>query len=134
MEPGRTGRGAVLGVTAFLACFGALTAERIGLFSLTTDTESVIVWIGVAATVVTTAVFAYRGGGLLGTWLVALGPSLAFTLNLFLPVIVGLPTALLYGGASGAIVAATLALSGYALGRLAGAVGSEVTRNGSPEP
>lgn len=133
MDARPTSVGGLLGAVSFCACFGFLTAERVGLFTLTTRTESALVWLGVAVTVVATAGFVYRGGGLAGAWLLALGPALAFTLNLFLPVIAGLLTAVLYGGASGVAVATALALPGYALGRVAGAIGLGTTENGSPE-
>ncbi|GAB7093156.1 hypothetical protein JCM30237_03080 [Halolamina litorea] len=119
MDRRGTGLGATVGGVAFVLCFGMLTAERVGVFSLATGTESVIVWVGAAATVVLAAGVAYRVSDALGTWLAAFGPSLAFTLNLFLPVSTGLPATLVFAAGGGLAVATALALPGYVLGRIA---------------
>ncbi|ELZ82579.1 hypothetical protein C453_15878 [Haloferax elongans ATCC BAA-1513] len=75
-----------LSALAFAVCFGALTALRELQAAPPTSVQSLVVDVALLLLVAAIAYFVYRGGGAIESWILALGPSLAFAFNLFIPV------------------------------------------------
>ncbi|MFC7205072.1 hypothetical protein ACFQJC_16255 [Haloferax namakaokahaiae] len=125
----------ILGLSTllFVVPFGVLTGLRLWSLEPPTAVQSLIVNVSAVVIVGSVAYYAAKGGTFRGCWLLAFGPSLAFTCNLFVPVAamdslgwVFLP----FASAAGL----SLLLGGF--GFLVGYVGSEIRReqNGTQAP
>lgn len=115
-------RWTVVGVSVFtfFVCFAAFTAVRAGMFHLPTWVQSQMVTVGAVLLGGAAAYHVFRGGRVLDGWILAFGPSLAFTLNLFIPIHRGGVLSLLsYAVVSAAIGASILGVVGGAIGYLA---------------
>lgn len=115
----------VVGLTAllFVVLFGVLTGLRVWNLEPPTPVQSLIVNCSAVVIVGGTAYYASRGGGVVDCWLLALAPSLAFTLNLSIPVAVMDSLAwIIYPLASAAGIALVLGgvgfLGGYVTSRI----------------
>jgi hypothetical protein len=64
----------------------ALTALRVWNLEPATSVQSAIVRVSALLVVLFLAYSAYHGGSFVESWILALGPSLAFAVNLFVPV------------------------------------------------
>jgi hypothetical protein len=78
----------VVGISSlvFVVILAALTALRTWNLSPPIPAQSLVVNGGAVLLVAAIAVFVYRGGSVAAGLILALGPSLAFTFNLFIPV------------------------------------------------
>lgn len=108
----------VTGVSAlvFVLLITPLTALRVWALEPPTSVESALVNATAMLVLISVGVYAYRGGTFVGGWILAFGPSLAFTLNLFVPVSTGAHWALAFAIVSGAVIASVIAVSGYLAG------------------
>ncbi|KAB1188392.1 MULTISPECIES: hypothetical protein [Haloferax] len=108
----------VAGISAlvFVVILAALTALRTWNLSPPTPVQSLVIDGGAVLIGAAVAVFVYRGGSVVAGVVLALGPSLAFTFNLFVPVAApesaawvvyplasGVGIALLLGGVGGTV-------------------------------
>ncbi|ELZ78162.1 hypothetical protein C455_10783 [Haloferax larsenii JCM 13917] len=106
-----------LSALAFAVCFGGLTALRALQAEPPTPVQSLVVDVALLLLVAAIAYFVYRGGGAIESWLLALGPSLAFTLNLFIPVSAMESVVwVLYPLGSGVLIAVLLGGMGFGVG------------------
>ncbi|WP_277553994.1 hypothetical protein [Halobaculum limi] len=109
----------IAALAAFLLVFGGLTAHRVFDVGLPTAIQSALVWTGAAVVVTAVATISYREWRFIDCWIVALGPTLGFTVNLFEPFTspTGATVALsVYATVTAAVVASVLALVGYTIG------------------
>ncbi|QCS45077.1 hypothetical protein [Natrinema versiforme] len=81
-----------------------------------TSVQSAIVK-GIALFIAVVVVFrAFQGEDFLGNWILAFGPSFAFTVNLFLPVMAG-PGAFIFSLVSAVIISSVITVVGYPIER-----------------
>lgn len=100
-------RRAVVGsALAFVVTLSGLTVLRVWDLEPSAATQSRIVWAGALVVGAAVATYAYRTGDPVGGWTLAFGPSLGFTVNLFVPVATG-PAALVFFPPLAAAVVAT---------------------------
>ena len=108
---------------AFLVLIGTLTALRTWQLEPATPVQSALVWATAILVVAAVGAYAALGGRFVACWLLAAGPSLAFTLNLFVPVSpMGPVLKAVVSLVSAAALSGVLALAGYVLGRGFGTV------------
>jgi hypothetical protein len=104
----------------FLVLFAGLTALREWNMEPPTSTQTDIVNAVVILIIIGVALYVYRGGSLGGGWVLAFGPSLAFTANLLVPLYpMGIPAKVVYAPAGAAIISAALATVGVSIGMAA---------------
>ncbi|WP_396611841.1 hypothetical protein ACH9L7_00715 [Haloferax sp. S1W] len=109
----------VAGISAlvFAVLFAILTALRVWELEPSTPVQSLIVDVAVLLLVAATAYYVYRGGHAIESWILALGPSLAFTFNLFIPVSTMESVVwVLYPLGGGVVVAGVLSGIGFGVG------------------
>ncbi len=113
-------------VLLFVVPFGVLTGLRVWNLEPPISVQSLIVNVSVFVIVAYVAYYAARGGSLVGCWLLAFGPSLAFTVNLFLPVAVTDSLAwLAYPLVSASGIALLLGAVGFLLGYVRNSIRNE---------
>ena len=108
------------GVSAllFLVFVAILTALREGNAEPPTAVQSAIVNGTAVLITASVAAYTYRCGTYAGGWILAFGPSLAFTLNLFVPVAtMGPLLKVAYAVSSAAVISGVTALLGLVVGR-----------------
>ena len=106
-----------LSTLAFAVCFGVLTALRALQAEPPTPVQSLVVDVALLLLVAVIAYYVYRGGGAIESWILALGPSLAFTFNLFVPVSAMESVVwVLYPLGSGVVLAVLLGGMGFGVG------------------
>jgi exosortase/archaeosortase len=104
-------------VLVFLVLFAGLTALREWNVEPSTGTQTGAVNAAVVLTVIGVALYVYRGGSLGGGWVLAFGPSLAFTANLLVPLSpMGVPAKVVYAPAGAAVISAALGVVGASVG------------------
>lgn len=106
----------LVATAAFLFVFGTLTGLRVWDLEPSTSVQSAIVWVGALLITAIVVFRAFQGTDLVGNWILAFGPSFAFTLNLFIPVAAG-PGAFIFPVGSGAIISGVITVVGYSIGR-----------------
>lgn len=109
----------VAGVSALMfgVCLSVLTGLRMWNLEPPTSVQSLIVNGTALLLVAATAVRGYRGGDFIGNWILVFGPSLAFTLNLILPIHGGgLLTLIGYPLVAAVLIASVLASLGFSAG------------------
>ena len=107
----------------FLVIFSALTLLRVGNAEPPVPVQSAIVNIVAVVTLVGLARYVARGGSFIDSWLLALGPCFAYTLNLLVPLIpifnvVNVVSVGLLALAAGLAVSGVLTAVAYAVGQL----------------
>ena len=101
----------------FAVFFTTLTALRVWNLKPSTSVQSDIVKGTAILVVAAVAYYGYCGGNFLNGWIIALGPVLAFTLNLFAPVTtMGIIDMLIWGLGSAIPISGVLATVGFLLG------------------
>lgn len=111
----------VVGISAFtfVALLTALTAMRVWNLEPPTPVQSLMVNVTALSTIICISYYVYQGGNFIGSLTLALGPSLAFTFNLFIPVS-RMETALwvLYPLVGALTIAAVLGAVGFIVGHV----------------
>ena len=107
----------------FLVIVSALTLLRVGNAEPPVPVQSAIVNIAAVVTLVGLARYVARGGSFIDSWLLALGPCFAYTLNLLIPLIpifniVNVISVGLLALAAGRAVSGVLTAVAYAVGQL----------------
>jgi hypothetical protein len=107
----------------FLVIVSALTLLRVGNAEPPVPVQSAIVNIAAVVTLVGLARYVARGGSFIDSWLLALGPCFAYTLNLLIPLIpifniVNVISVGLLALAAGLAVSGVLTAVAYAVGQL----------------
>lgn len=101
----------------FAVFLTTLTALRVWNLKPSTSVQSDIVKGTAILVVAAVAYYVYCGGNFLNGWIIALGPVLAFTLNLFAPVTtMGVVDILIWGLGSAIPISGVLAIVGLLLG------------------
>ncbi|WP_336035370.1 hypothetical protein [Halobacterium yunchengense] len=111
----RTGE-TLVATFAFLLVFGTLTGLRVWDLEPASSVQQAILEGAVFFVTVVVVFQAFQGEDLVGNWILAFGPSFAFTLNLFIPVVAE-PAAFMYPLAAAVIVSGVITLVGYPIGR-----------------
>ena len=107
----------------FLVIFSALTLLRVGNAEPPVPIQSAIVNAAAVVTLLALARYVARGGSFIDSWLLALGPCFAYTLNLLVPLIpifnvVNVVSVGLLALAAGLAVSGVLTAVAYAVGQL----------------
>jgi len=107
-------RRAVVGsALAFVVTLSGLTILRVWDLEPSTATQSRIVWAGALAVAASVASYAYRTSDPVGGWVLGFGPSLGFTVNLFVPVATGPAAIVFFPPLAAAVVAVALGGIGF---------------------
>lgn len=109
----------VIGVSVLIfgVCLSVLTGLRVWDLEPSTSVQSLIVDGTVLLVLAATAVRVYRGGDFIGSWILVFGPSLAFTLNLIIPIHRGgLLTLIGYPLVTAVLLSSVLASLGFSAG------------------
>jgi hypothetical protein len=105
--------GSMLVFSVFLA---TLTALRLWNLEPATSVQSAIINVTALLVIAAVAYYEYSGGDFINGWILALGPSLAFTVNLFVPVVSELTLFVVVAPLiSAAIISGVIAVAGYLL-------------------
>ena len=107
----------------FLVIVSVLTLLRVGNAEPPVPVQSAIVNIAAVVTLVGLARYVARGGSFIDSWLLALGPCFAYTLNLLIPLIpifniVNVVSVGLLAFAAGLAISGVLTAVAYAVGQL----------------
>jgi len=108
-------RAAVASALAFLVTLSVLTVLRVWNVEPSTATQSRIVWAGALVVAAAVAAYSYRTVDPVGGLILAFGPSLGFTTNLFVPVAAG-PAAAFFPPLAAAVVATAVGGVGFLAG------------------
>lgn len=107
----------VVSTLVFLFCLGTLTALRVWRLEPATPVQSAIVNGTALLTVVAVAYYVSQDGDFIGGWILAFSPSLAFTVNLFVPVVAEVtPFVVVAPLGSAAAISSIIAVIGYTVG------------------
>jgi len=108
---------------AFVVILLTLTLLRDQRLEPSTSVQSVVVSVVSLLAAVSVAYDVFRDGGFLRGWILACGPSLAFTVDLFAPVVAELtPFTLAAPPISAAVISGAIAGMGFLAGRRVRAV------------
>ena len=107
----------------FVVIFSTLTLLRVWSLEPPVPVQSAIVNIAAVVTLVGLARYVARGGSFIDSWLLALGPCFAYTLNLLVPLIpivnaTNVISVGLLALAAGLAVSGVLTAVAYAVGQL----------------
>jgi len=107
----------------FVVIFSTLTLLRVWRLEPPVPVQSAIVNIAAVVTLVGLARYVARGGSFIDSWLLALGPCFAYTLNLLVPLIpivnaTNVISVGLLALAAGLAVSGVLTAVAYAVGQL----------------
>jgi len=107
----------VVATSAFLILLSTLTALQVWGLKPTTPVQSAIVNGSALLVAVAVLYHTYQGGNLIGGWILALGPSLAFTVNLFVPVVADItPFVVVAPLVSAVVISGLITVIGYTIG------------------
>lgn len=98
-----------------------LTALRVWELEPATPVQSAILNGTALLALAAVAFYVYRGGDFIAGWILVFGPSLAFALNLFIPVsTMGVLLKIGYALVSAGVISGVIAVIGYVTGRSVG--------------
>ena len=101
---------------SFAATVSVLTVLRVRNLEPSTATQSLIVWTGAVVVAAAVAYYAYRTVDPVGGWVLAFGPSLGFTVNLFAPVAAAPSALVVFPPLAAATIATALGGIGFLVG------------------
>jgi hypothetical protein len=116
MDHGRRWKEILGSSLVFVILFAALTTLRVWNVEPDTRVQSAIIKGVALLCIVGVAYYTFHSGDFIGGWMLALAPSLAFTVNLFVPVVAEVTLlVVIIPLVSAAAISSAIAVIGYAL-------------------
>lgn len=105
------------GISTFIFVFSisVLTALRVWNLEPPTSIQTNIIRSTTLLTVVFVGFHFYRGGNVISGWILAFGPTLSYTLNLFIPLSAGILVKIVFSFVPAVLISGLLTIIGYLL-------------------
>jgi len=99
----------------FILFISVLTALRVWNLEPPTSIQANMIRITTLLIVISVAFYFHRGGNVISGWILAFGPTLSYTLNLFISLSAGIPLKIVFSFIPAVLISGLLAIIGYIL-------------------